>query len=62
MVFRSLFRHVKPQSISPSAARYNWPNDIAFYIMFRDVKPPEEVGKEEFNEFKVQGLIRSSAF
>jgi MFS family permease len=24
-------------------------NDIAFYIMFRAVKPPEEVGKEEFN-------------
>ena len=27
-------------------------NDIAFYLMFRDVKPPEELGKEQF---KVQG-------
>jgi Major Facilitator Superfamily len=32
-------------------------NDIAFYIMFRDVKPPEELGKEDFkvqsSRFKV---------
>jgi sugar phosphate permease len=28
-------------------------NDIAFYLMFRDVKPPEELGDAEF---KVRGL------
>jgi Na+/melibiose symporter-like transporter len=27
-------------------------NDVAFYLMFRNVKPPEELGKEQF---KVQG-------
>jgi MFS family permease len=27
-------------------------NDVAFYLMFRNVRPPEEIGKEEF---KVQG-------
>jgi len=36
-----------------------WANDIAFYIMFRDVKPPEEIAKKEFN---VQSSRSDSAF